>query len=262
MCPQGHAFDVAREGYVNLMPVQAKSSKDPGYNAQLMQARHRFFGSGGYQQVAEALAERMVTALPSTASSTVPGGGSARVLDAGCGEGYYLRVLRKHSPGLKLVGTDVSRAGMKLASRLDAASACAVANSYHLPIMDGSMQGVISHFSPNPIDEFARVLTPGGSLLIGSPGANHLFALKEAVYETPRQHDEDNHLVRDDRFVHTDRTVVRYVLTIDEPDELNALLGMTPYSYGANTAEQFLASRPTGFSTDVHVLFDTYRYEP
>ncbi|WP_343074517.1 putative RNA methyltransferase [Nakamurella aerolata] len=112
-CPLGHALDVAREGYVNLVTAQAKKSKDPGYNVQLMQSRHAFFGTGGYEPAARAIAELMSTALPA----------GGRVLDAGCGEGYYLRVLREVAPGLDIVGTDLSRSGMRMAARLDPAGA-------------------------------------------------------------------------------------------------------------------------------------------
>lgn len=250
VCPDMHAFDVAREGYVNLIPAQAKNSKEPGYNKELMQARHEFFETDGYGPVAAAMADMTLAAASSD---------TARILDAGCGEGYYLRVLRDYAPQFDIVGTDVSRFGMRTASRLDPTGAFAVANSYHLPLPDSSVDILISHFSPNPIDEFARVLRPGGSLLIGSPGADHLFSLKAAVYETPRRHDEEKHGVHDRRFVHSERKVVRYALSISDSRTLDALFGMTPYSYGAIDRGQLPRSTGSTFDTEVHVLFDLYR---
>lgn len=252
-CPSGHAFDVAREGYVNLMPAQAKKSKDPGYNAQLMQSRHAFFGTGSYEPAARAIAELMAASVPVS---------RGRVLDAGCGEGYYQRVLREVNPALDVVGTDLSRAGIRIAARLDPGGAYAVANSYHLPMDANSLDGVISHFSPNPIEEFARVLRPGGTVLIGSPGADHLFSMKATVYDSPHRHDEDKHRVADDRFVPTGRRVVRYPLHIDDVATLEALFSMTPYAYGANDAARLLDGTASSFTTEVHMLLDTYRYEP
>lgn len=251
-CPSGHAFDVAREGYVNLTLAQAKRSKDPGYNIQLMRSRHAFFGTGSYEPAARAIADLLFAAVPT----------NGHVLDAGCGEGYYLRVLRERAPRLDIIGTDLSRSGMRVAARLDPAGAYAVANSYHLPMDANSLDGVVSHFSPNPVGAFARVLRPGGTMLIGSPGADHLFSMKAAVYDSPRRHDEENHRVVDARFVQTGRRVVRYPLLIDDVTALEALFSMTPYAYGANNAARLLDTEASTFITEVHMLLDTYRYNP
>lgn len=151
---------------------------------------------------------------------------------------------------------------MRTASRLDPEGAFAVANSYHLPMADSSVDVAISHFSPIPIDEFARVLRPGGYLLIGSPGTDHLFSLKSAVYETPTRHNEDTHIVHDARFRSAERHVVRYVLSIPDASTLDSLFSMTPYSYGASSRERLLASTDSAFSTDVQILFDLYRLLP
>ncbi|WP_114560978.1 putative RNA methyltransferase [Desertihabitans aurantiacus] len=247
-CPAGHAFDVAREGYVNLVPAQSRRSKQPGYNSELMTARHRFFGSGGYRPVAEAVA--------GLAAAGADAG--ARVLDAGCGEGYYLRVLRERAPGLDLLGTDVSRPGVRTASRADPAGAYAVASSYALPVPDASLDVLVSHFSPNPVEEFARVLRPGGTLLVGGPGADHLFSLKAAVYDHPRRHDEDKHVLTDHRFTRVGREVVRYELPVGDPGTLAALFTMTPYTYGATDADRLPGRAGGAFSTEVHVLLDRY----
>ncbi len=264
VCPAGHAFDLAREGYVNLVPPQDKRSKEPGYNADLIRARHDFFDDGGYRELAEAMADEVLAGLgdvPSSASASSSSSAAGKVLDAGCGEGYYLRVLRERAAGLDLIGTDLSKPGVRIASRLDPAGAYAVANSFRLPVADDSLDLVVSHFSPIPTDELARVLRPGGVLLTGSPGADHLFDLKALVYDTPTRHDEGAHRIADPRFVPGSRRVVRYRLRVDDPAMLAALFAMTPFAYGANTG--VLDDAASGvFGTDVHVLFDRYRFQP
>lgn len=250
VCPAGHAFDVAREGYVNLLPAQDKRSREPGYNRELIAARHEFFTTGGYRQVADDMAGLVLGAV---------GERSARVLDTGCGEGYYLRVIGEHRPSLDLVGTDLSRPGVRTASRLHRSAAYAVANSYHLPVPDASVELIISHFSPIPIDEFARVLRPDGWLLVGSPGADHLFSLKSLVYESPRRHSEVTHDLRDVRFERSHRQVTRYELPLPDQQSVTALFAMTPYAYGATDRDPLRASTDDPFSTEVHVLFDLYR---
>lgn len=79
-CPQGHRFDMAKEGYVNLLPVQHKRSRDPGDSAEMMQARRAFLDAGHYQPLRDAVAAKLAALLPAGATS---------VLDIGCGEGYY-----------------------------------------------------------------------------------------------------------------------------------------------------------------------------
>lgn len=250
VCTDGHAFDVSREGYVNLMPAQDKRSREPGYNQELIASRHEFFATGGYRQVADEMAGLVLD---------VAGGRSARVLDAGCGEGYYLRVMAEHQPSLDLVGTDLSKPGVRTASRQHRSAAYAVANSYHLPLPDASVEVIISHFSPIPIEEFARVLRPDGWLLLGSPGPDHLFSLKSLVYDSPRRHSEVTHDLRDVRFERSQRRVTRYELPIPDQRTLTALFAMTPYAYGATGRDPVRALTNDTFSTEVHVLFDLYR---
>ncbi len=76
-CPQRHQFDLAKEGYVNLLPVQFKRSRDPGDSAEMMQARRAFLDAGHYQPLRDAIAERLRHYAPTD------------LLDIGCGEGYY-----------------------------------------------------------------------------------------------------------------------------------------------------------------------------
>jgi len=84
-CAAGHTFDIARQGYVHLLPVQNKRSRDPGDNKEMVAARQRFLNAGYYQPVAEALSSAV---FPKDISEA-----SISCLDAGCGEGYYLRYL-------------------------------------------------------------------------------------------------------------------------------------------------------------------------
>lgn len=79
-CPQGHQFDMAKEGYVNLLPVQHKRSRDPGDSAEMMQARRAFLDAGHYLPLRETVAQMLDDMLPDSASA---------MLDIGCGEGYY-----------------------------------------------------------------------------------------------------------------------------------------------------------------------------
>src|SRR5690606_32361645 len=84
-CPSGHSFDIASQGYTHLLPVQKKRSLDPGDSKEMVAARRRFLEGGFYQPIAAALSK-------ATLADLAPGA-NASCLDAGCGEGYYLRRL-------------------------------------------------------------------------------------------------------------------------------------------------------------------------
>lgn len=85
ICPQRHQFDMAKEGYVNLLPVQHKRSRDPGDSAEMMQARRAFLDAGHYQPLRDAIVAQLRERLDEKATA---------VLDIGCGEGYYTRICR------------------------------------------------------------------------------------------------------------------------------------------------------------------------
>ena len=115
-CGQNHSFDQAKEGYVNLLPVQKKNSRDPGDNKQMMQARRAFLNAGYYQALSDRVNEL----------AQEYGKGQPEILDLGCGEGYYSERLQQ-AVGGELYGLDISRtaplensrtAGLKSAGRL------------------------------------------------------------------------------------------------------------------------------------------------
>lgn len=86
ICPQRHQFDVAKEGYINLLPVQHKRSRDPGDSAEMMQARRAFLDAGHYQPLRDAVISLLRERLDKSATA---------ILDIGCGEGITLMLLQR-----------------------------------------------------------------------------------------------------------------------------------------------------------------------
>ena len=82
VCGNGHSFDIARQGYVNLLPVQHKRSKQPGDSKEMVVARTEFLDSGVYQPIVNKLVEITL--------AQITGDKEVCLMDAGCGEGYYL----------------------------------------------------------------------------------------------------------------------------------------------------------------------------
>ena len=141
-CPQGHQFDMAKEGYVNLLPVQHKRSRDPGDSAEMMQARRAFLDAGHYLPLRETVAQMLDDMLPDSASA---------MLDIGCGEGYYTarfaEVVREK--GALTFGLDVSKVAIRAAAKRYADVTFCVASSHRLPFDDASMDAVIRLYAPS-----------------------------------------------------------------------------------------------------------------
>ncbi len=110
ICPQRHQFDIAKEGYVNLLPVQHKRSRDPGDNAEMMQARRAFLDAGHYQPLRDTICSLFEETLPAEATA---------LLDIGCGEGYYTQAFAGvgRARGAQTVGLDVSKAAIRAAAK-------------------------------------------------------------------------------------------------------------------------------------------------
>ena len=109
-CPQGHQFDMAKEGYVNLLPVQHKRSRDPGDSAEMMQARRAFLDAGHYLPLRETVAQMLNDILPGSATA---------MLDIGCGEGYYTARFAgiAREKGALTFGLDVSKVAIRAAAK-------------------------------------------------------------------------------------------------------------------------------------------------
>lgn len=151
VCPERHQFDVAKEGYVNLLPVQHKRSRDPGDSAEMMQARRAFLDAGHYQPlrdaIVDALTQRQIT-------------GDAAITDIGCGEGYYTHAFADALAGCKTFGLDVAKVAIKAAARRYPQVTFCVASSHRLPFADESMDTIIRIYAPCKAQELARVVKP------------------------------------------------------------------------------------------------------
>lgn len=176
-CPSGHRFDLAREGYVNLLPANFQHSKDPGDDKEMTRARTRFLDGGWYAPLQESLCR-----LLDFRTEAAPA-----LLDAGCGEGWYTAALSQviSGKGGRTAGVDLSRPSVKKAARRCPGAEIAVSSVYRLPVADTSIDAVVNCFSPLAAEEFRRVIKPGGCFLYVVPGPRHLWELKQVLYDQP-----------------------------------------------------------------------------
>lgn len=218
-CPQGHSFDVAREGYVNLLPVQHKHSRDPGDDMQMVAARRAFLEAGHYAPLREALLALMAPL------------GARRVLDIGCGEGWYTSAFTAVAD--EVIGLDIARGAIRLAARRHPGVTWLVASGAQLPIADAATDLVCNIFTQMHVAEMQRVLRPGGHLLVVTPAPEHLLGLREALFDEVRGYDPGKFLGGFAAgFEPVSQQVLRVPLRLDGT-ALRQLLQMTPYAWKA-----------------------------
>lgn len=221
-CPKGHCYDrSARGGYVNLLRTNRRGSAAPGDSPEMCRARTHFLEKGYY------------AALRDTVSDLIVQFPARFILDAGCGEGYYTaaaaRALKAAGSGARLLGVDLSKAALRHAGRACPDGEFAVASLFELPLPDHSVDVVLHLFAPMCETEFRRVLTGGGTLITVRPGAEHLWELKERLYDVPYPNDEEQAAY--DGFQWMGRATVSDEVTIGSQEDLHALYQMTPYAW-------------------------------
>ena len=235
-CASSHSFDIARQGYVNLLPVQNKRSRDPGDSKEMVAARQAFLAAGYYQPVAAAVTD----ALQRWSEPASP----LRILDAGCGEGYYLRQLQQSGLPVFVSGLDISKWAVIAAARQNPADQPAqwlVGSNANLPLLGASQDAVLCMFGFPVYGEFSRVLKDNGILIKVDAGPDHLLELRKIIYPTIKPFNADEQL-KAEGFTALEHCAVRYTISLDTPEMIDRLLTMTPHLY-RTTADAIAQAR-------------------
>ncbi|MDD2724276.1 MAG: 23S rRNA (guanine(745)-N(1))-methyltransferase [Methylovulum sp.] len=249
-CANRHSFDLAREGYVNLLPVQHKHSTEPGDNKAMLTARRAFLEAGYYQPLAQAIA-LLICAYSAPQI--------LRLLDVGCGEGYYLRQLSQHCPPEQTIerhGVDIAKAAIAAAAKKDAAARYCVASAQRLPYTDQYFDVLMRVFAPSNAAELQRVLKPAGHFLLVTPGPRHLSQLKDFIYAEVKEHAEAAELP-DGFELLTSQRISRWITP--NRDERAALLQMTPFAWRANPESQQALAEPETLAIETDFILTLAR---
>src|ERR1700742_1792505 len=173
-CANGHAFDLARHGYVSLLAGGGDGAR--GDTAAMVEARERFLAAGHMQPLAQAIA------------ATGPSGGA--VVDVGAGTGWYLaRVLDADVAPPRVddgapvgIALDSSKYALRRAARAHPRIGAVACDAWRaLPIRDEAATLVLSVFAPRNATEIARILRPDGTLIAVTPTPRHLAELVAAL---------------------------------------------------------------------------------
>lgn len=236
-CSHGHRFDLARQGYVNLLSRSAGANAD---SSDMIHARDRFLGAGHYQPIQQAIAETCADA--------------ASIAEVGVGTGYYLDAAVATARPDRHLGIDISVAAAKRTARRNLA--CAVADTWQgLPISDDCLDRILCIFAPRNPTEFGRVLSSHGQVIVLTPASHHLIELR-------RQYGllnlEENKLSRlDDSFDMAglrliERREIRFAVDLDQ-QAAHDLIAMGP-----NAFHQSEIAVPESIVTQAHVTLSIF----
>ncbi len=261
-CSNNHTFDVAREGYVNVLLSHQKKSREPGDSKEMIRSRRRFLDLGLYDRISDGINEAVAGNLPE------PGKERAfNILDAGCGEGFYLKRLKEslaQSPGnrvpVEYYGVDISKFAVCQATKRDRTIRWFVASIIDLPFAPSSLDMVLNVFSPADFPEFSRVLGEQGGLLIVSPGPRHLNGLREIIYPDAREHGPST-ITEEAKglFSLSSETRINYQIELESREAIMDLLAMTPYFWNIDLKTKARVEARDRLALDVDVVIRTFR---
>lgn len=291
-CASGHTYDMARSGYVNLLPPGRKSNARSGDPDSMVRARREFLSGGYYDRY-----------VREAASLAAPFFGGGVMLDAACGEGHHTLILAESLKPALAVGIDASKKAADAAAKAANASskaakgsstaanslsavseadtgadfshysvslkqsagctsrsdfAFAAGNIFDMPVASASCGLVTVLFAPIPFDEARRVLDVGGVLLTAGAGAEHLIELRRLIYDEVRI--KNSAVTKPDGFCEVRSENISYKLELD-PSSLLALFEMTPFCFRAGAAARDRIASSGGMSVTVSVDCKLYRKE-
>ena len=244
-CEQGHSYDLAKQGYVNLHVVQHKHSKTPGDTPESVLARRLFLSGGFYQPLRDAVVAQLQRLRLHT------------LLDIGCGEGYYTTAMQQKVQ--QCIGLDIAKTAIQRAARLNAQVTWVVGTGATLPVLDQSIEMCSSLFSPIPKDEILRVLKPRGYLLVVTPAPEHLYAMREALFDEVKLHDPQKIIAQlQQEFDLVDEQHIQSSFILEQ-EQLKNLIAMTPYAYKAKAEKRQQLEQQTGFA--LTAAFQMYLFQ-
>lgn len=245
--------------------MQKKRSADPGDSKMMVSARQRFLNAGHYRPIADTVSHTVLAEL--TTDTT------ANYLDAGCGEGYYLRQLRTAAGGeehsLALMGLDISKwavlSAAKQATTMSGLTTATIApwanwvvgSNANLPVLSGTLDGLLCIFGFPVYSEFSRVLKPGGILYQVDAGPDHLRELRDIIY--PRtKHTHMSEPPQPAGFTHRSSESICYHLSLTDAGSTADLLAMTPHLYRASAEGRAKAAALTNLQVTVDVVLSRF----
>jgi 23S rRNA (guanine745-N1)-methyltransferase len=269
-CPSAHSFDIARQGYANLLTgdVRPGTADTP----EMVRDRDAFLDAGYFAPLMQLLGERVAEGLPAVRrvpdgapQGRNPSGGrpGAVVLDAGAGTGHYLRAVLEQSPGTVGLALDISKHAARRAARAHPRIGAVVADVWRpLPVRDATVDAIINVFAPRNAPEFHRVLKPGATLYSITPSSHHLGTLVPALglLTVDDQKDQRIDAALAGHFTHETRESLETEALMSRAD-VATLAGMGPSAHHISPEDlaKRLAALPETVAVPLSFVVTTYR---
>ncbi len=229
ICPNRHTFDMAKSGYVNLLPTNNSGSVH-GDNKLMLRARREFLEKGYYKPLCDAVCRTVAKYC----------GNGYIILDAGCGEGYYTTAVKaifdKSDIAIDMYGIDISKDAVDMAAKRKSGVNFAAASVFHIPVMSESCDILLTMFAPYCGEEYRRVLKSDGIMIMAIPSESHLWELKSKIYDTPYKNEVKDYQLDGFEFLGAEK--IGYTMEISENSDIFSLFSMTPYYYKTGKTEQ------------------------
>ncbi len=242
-CERGHSFDVNKRGFVNLLTGPRKFIGD---SSAMLNARASFLDAGWYEPLRNNIRAIVADESP------------ARIVDVGCGTGYYLGAALPPGDDVRALGMDISPIAVGRTIRSHDRVDGLVADVWSpLPLHDGAADVVLNIFAPRNAAEFNRVLRPRGLLVVVVPQPTHLRELRESGLAVQMQADKAAQL--------SSSLAVWFSLEVHEqldrtvrlsPSEVASLIGMGPSAHHAGSSPE----SPAGADREVTTAFDIFGF--
>lgn len=236
-CEKGHSYDKSKFSYVNLLMSNQSSSKRHGDDRLMIRARRDFLSKGYYSFLLEELIDVCGKYL----------GDESVLIDAGCGECYYSMGIAEKFGGYDIWGIDISKDALEFAHKRGVNFPLAVASLFSMPFESESADCIINCFSPAADEEYYRVLKKGGMLIRVVPLEEHLFSLKEAIYDKPYLNPSASAV--SEYFETAECREIRKDILLENSEDILNLFKMTPYYYKTGREDQQKLECLTRFGT-------------
>lgn len=206
-CINGHNFDIAKEGYINLYMKKSQSSGD---EKEMIQARNSFLSNDFYSFLREEINKLIISF------------NTKSLVDLACGEGYYTNYFEVKNK----IGIDLSKSGLKIASKKDKTTTYVLSSIFNTPIKSNSIDTVLTCFAPIAKEEIRRILKTNGHFILIRPNVLHLNELRKAVYDNPYDNVVENIII--DGLTKEKEYSISNKEVLDNK-QLISLFKMTPY---------------------------------
>jgi 23S rRNA (guanine745-N1)-methyltransferase len=243
-CASGHTFDVARQGYVTLLPGKVSVTGD---SAEMVAARQEFLSAGHYAPIVEAVVAACA--------------GEGCVLDLGAGTGHYLAAVLDASPDRVGIALEIAKPALRRAARAHTRAGAVGADTWRrLPVRDGVVSVALNVFAPRNAAEIARVLTPGGRLVVVAPTHRHLGELVSGLDLLTVAEDKASRVTASlPGFVVAAQDTCEFEMSLGHKEVL-ALVGMGPSAWHVDAAalREKVAALPSPVRVTAAVTVTTY----